>query len=109
MTDLTVPPRPTVHLSFAAFLTPFLELVLICYPGRGYSLGVLLAKQGRFAEAKQHFSEVLRLDPNHAAARPFLAGDVPPGNSTMGASHPDTRPCMSLPSPTFLLMDRFLV
>ncbi len=36
MTDLTVPPRPTVHLSFAAFLTPFLELVLICYPGRGY-------------------------------------------------------------------------
>jgi cytochrome c-type biogenesis protein CcmH/NrfG len=31
-----------------------------------------LAKQGRLAEARQHFAEVLRLDPTHAAARQFL-------------------------------------
>ena len=57
-----------------------------------YNLGMTLARQGRFAEAREHFAEVLRLDPNHAAARRFLAGGVPPGNSTLGASNPDTRP-----------------
>jgi len=62
------------------------------YVNAHLNLGVILAKQGRFAEAKQHFSEVLRLDPNHTTARRFLAGGVPPGNSTLGASNPDTRP-----------------
>ena len=62
------------------------------YVNAHLNLGVILAKQGRFAEAKQHFSEVLRLDPNHATARRFLAGGVPPGNSTLGTSNPDTRP-----------------
>jgi tetratricopeptide (TPR) repeat protein len=62
------------------------------YVNAHLNLGVILAKQGRFAEAKQHFSEVLRLDPNHATARRFLAGGVPPGNSTPGTSNPDTRP-----------------
>jgi len=62
------------------------------YVNAHLNLGVILAKQGRFAEAKQHFSEVLRLDPNHATARRFLAGGVPPGNSTLGASNPNTRP-----------------
>jgi len=57
-----------------------------------HSYEFVLWDEGRFAEAKQHFSEVLRLDPNHAAARRFLAGGVPPGNSTLGASNPDTRP-----------------
>jgi Flp pilus assembly protein TadD len=37
-----------------------------------YNLGVALAKQGRLAEARQHFAEALRLDPTHAAARRFL-------------------------------------
>jgi hypothetical protein len=35
-------------------------------------LGVALAKQGRLAEARQQFAEVLQLDPTHAAALQFL-------------------------------------
>jgi Flp pilus assembly protein TadD len=42
-----------------------------------YHLGVLLAQQGQLAEARQHFLEVLRLDPNHAGARRFL-GTIEP-------------------------------
>jgi cytochrome c-type biogenesis protein CcmH/NrfG len=37
-----------------------------------YNLGVALVKQGQLAEARQHFVEVLRLDPTHVAARRFL-------------------------------------
>ena len=43
-----------------------------------FNLGVTLAKQGRLAEAREHFSEVLRLDPNHAAARRFLTNMANP-------------------------------
>jgi Flp pilus assembly protein TadD len=42
------------------------------YTKAHYNLGVALAKQGRLAEARHHFAEVLRLEPNHVAARRFL-------------------------------------
>ena len=43
-----------------------------CYVMAHFNLGVTLAQQGQLTEAREHLSEVLRLDPNHAAARRFL-------------------------------------
>jgi Flp pilus assembly protein TadD len=42
-----------------------------------YNLGLALARQGRLAEARQQFAEVLRLDPNHTGARRLLSAIEP--------------------------------
>ena len=55
------------------------------------NLDIILAKQGRFAEAREQFAEALRLDPTRTAARQFLEGLQAEGNAT-GASSPSTRP-----------------
>jgi Flp pilus assembly protein TadD len=40
------------------------------------NLAVVLANEGRLGEARQHFAEVLRLDPNYAGARQFFLSNM---------------------------------